>query len=61
VTASDDNTARIWDAASGAAIAAVAFDAGLVGLAIHGNAIALGDRLGRVHVLDLMVGEPKEA
>jgi hypothetical protein len=62
VTASsDDNTARIWDAASGDEIAAVAFDAPLSALAIHGTAIALGDKLGRVHVVDVDVEEPGEA
>lgn len=55
-----DNTARIWDARSGQKIAAVAFDASVSVLAIYGTAVALGDGLGRVHVLDLAADEPHE-
>jgi WD40 repeat protein len=55
VTASRDNTARIWDAASGVEIAAVTFDAALTAVAVQGDAVALGDMGGRVHVLDLVV------
>ena len=52
VTASDDRTARIWDAATGAEIARMTLDAGVFALSVHGTAIALGDALGRIHVFD---------
>ena len=52
VTASDDRTARIWDAATGAEIARMTVDAGVTALSIHSTAIALGDALGRIHVFD---------
>ena len=52
VTASDDGTARLWDAKSGEEIARITLDAGIDALAVSRIAIALGDRLGRIHVFD---------
>jgi hypothetical protein len=52
VTASRDRTARLWDATTGQEITRVILDAAVTGLSVYGGAIALGDALGRVHVLE---------
>ena len=52
VTASNDRTARLWEAATGQEIARIALDAAVTALAVYGGAIALGDGLGRIHVFD---------
>ncbi len=52
VTASDDRTARIWDATTGKELARIVLDAAVTGLAVHGGCFALGDWLGRIHVSD---------
>jgi WD40 repeat protein len=52
VTASDDGTARIWDAATGREITRVELDGAVTALALHKRVIALGDALGCVHVFD---------
>jgi WD40 repeat protein len=52
VTASDDRTARLWDATTGQEITRIVLDASVTGLSVHGNTIALGDTLGRIHVFD---------
>jgi WD40 repeat protein len=52
VTGSDDRTARIWDAARRIEIARIFLDAEVTALAVHCNTIALGDGLGRIHVID---------
>jgi WD40 repeat protein len=54
VTTSEDGTARVWDAASGAETACVVLDAGVTALSCRGGAIALGDALGRVHAFDIV-------
>ena len=52
VTASDDGTARLWDTATGEEITRIVLDASVTGLSVYGGTIALGDALGRVHVLE---------
>jgi WD40 repeat protein len=52
VTASDDNTARIWNVATGQEIARITLEAAITDLDLHGQAIAMGDSLGRLHVYD---------
>jgi WD40 repeat protein len=52
ITASRDATARIWDATSGGEITRITLEAGISALAVLGDAIALGDSLGRIHVFD---------
>jgi hypothetical protein len=49
----NDPEARLWDAATGAEIMRITVDAAVTALAFHGGSIALGDRLGRIHVLDV--------
>ncbi len=51
-TASEDRTARLWDAATGAELARVALDAAVNALAVHDGCFAAGDALGRIHVFD---------
>src|SRR5215470_11875058 len=53
LTASWDRTARIWDTISGAEMVRVTLDAAVTAVAVRKGSIALGDRLGRVHVLTL--------
>ena len=52
VTASQDRTVRVWDAASEGELMRITLEAGIFALAVLGDAIALGDSLGRIHVLD---------
>src|SRR5262249_12413634 len=52
VTGSFDHTARIWDATTGREITRIVLDAAVSALAVHEGDIALGDALGRVHVLE---------
>jgi WD40 repeat protein len=52
VTASGDRMARLWDATTGQEITRIILDASVTGLSVYGGTIALGDALGRVHVLD---------
>ena len=52
VTGSYDRTARLWDATTGQEITRIVLDASVTGLSVYGGTIALGDALGRVHVLD---------
>jgi WD40 repeat protein len=52
VTASDDGTARIWDARSGQPIACIILDAAVTALAVSQGALALSDALGRLSVFD---------
>jgi WD40 repeat protein len=52
VTASQDGTMRIWDATTGQEITRIVLDASVTGLSVYGGTIALGDALGRVHVLE---------
>lgn len=52
VTASNDRTARLWDATTGQEITRIILDASVTGLSVHRGTIALGDLLGRVHVLE---------
>ncbi len=53
VTASRDGTARVWDARTGQEIARIVLDAAVTtALDVCGDAIALGDALGRIHVFD---------
>jgi hypothetical protein len=52
VTVSDDHTARIWDATTGQEITRIVLDASVNGLSVYGGTIALGDALGRIHVLE---------
>ena len=57
VTASDDNTLRVWDTESGECLAILTLDAPSEALAIttttKGPVIVLGDETGRVHFVDL--------
>jgi WD40 repeat protein len=53
VTASTDRTARVWEAATGRQVASIALDAAVTAACWHGDTIALGDALGRIHVFDL--------
>jgi WD40 repeat protein len=53
VTASYDRTARVWEASTGRQIASIALDAAVTAACWHGDKIALGDALGRIHVFDL--------
>jgi WD40 repeat protein len=52
VTASEDHTARLWDATTGQEITRIVLDASVTGLSVYGSTIALGDALGRVHILE---------
>jgi WD40 repeat protein len=52
VTGSYDRTARLWDATTGQEITRIVLDASVTGLSVYGGTIALGDALGRVHVLE---------
>jgi WD40 repeat protein len=53
VTASEDRTARIWNGRTGEQITCIVLDAGVGALAVSRNALALGDRLGTLHVFDV--------
>jgi WD40 repeat protein len=53
VTTSADCTACIRDTRSGETIACIVLDAAVIALAISGGALALGDALGRLSVLDI--------
>ncbi len=59
VTASWDKTARLWNAATGAEITRITLDATVTAFAVHGCLIALGDGLGRIHVLEAAAFLPK--
>ena len=52
VTASRDRTACLWDATTGQQITRIVLDASVTALSVYGGTIALGDALGRVHVLE---------
>jgi WD40 repeat protein len=53
VTASDDHTMRLWDEETGQEITRVTIEAGVTALAVRDADIALGDRLGRLHVFSI--------
>jgi WD40 repeat protein len=53
LTASDDRTARLWDATTGEEIRRIVLDAWVTGLGVYGGMLALGDALGRIHVFDI--------
>jgi WD40 repeat protein len=50
ITASDDRTMRLWDAETGHEITCVTIEANATALAVKGVDVAVGDRIGRLHV-----------
>jgi WD40 repeat protein len=55
VSGSEDRTLRLWDLASGRALAVFTADGSILSCAVtpDGDRVVAGDQLGRVHVLEI--------
>ena len=59
ISASMDNTLKVWDLEKGEEVATFHAGAPVLSFAISGRSrIVAGDRLGRVHFLELVEGDP---
>ena len=52
VNGSDDNTLRLWDAATGQLVLTRHFDASVNSVACAKHSITCGDGLGRIHIFN---------